>query len=368
MSTVFGPGITIGRGITVGPYVVEVVDLRWDTNYKGAALATELNNTALYDNYEGQFVCLTNAQMSASGRYMATFTMTYNTDIANGIGVANRSVNLDNYLGWDTNGIGIYQNGEVYYNGATIVTGLPNYIQGDVVDLAVNNSTGRLWYRVSGGFWNGDAAADPATGVGGIETGITGEYFAGCVGGFSGPTEWALCMQSLFGTPAGYTYWAPGGGLDTTFTINVGDYASGGPIYQNTNGLGTNGTEGFENTAQETWLGEGYYMHNLTPDTVTKLNTALTAAGINILSNNGHVYLVSWGAGSSVGYGLAKLGYYNGNGVDANAYIDIQTIDWFVNSDWQTPNSTNGYSLVGTFRFPATFVLYTPLLAKGGWC
>lgn len=362
MSLTFGPGITLGKGITVGPYTVPAVDLRWDPAYKGIYLDTELNNTSVYDVDGGQYVCLTDHQMSATGRYMASFTMTYNTDIANGVGVANRSVNLDHYLGWDANGIGIYQNGEVYYNGGRIATGYPSYVQGDVIDLAINNSTGYMWYRVSGGYWNGDSAANPATGVGGIATAITGEYFAGCVGGFMGPSEWALCMQSLFGTPEGYTYWAPGVGLDTTFTINVGDFANGSPIYQNTNPLGTNGTEGFENTTQETWLGEGYFMTNLTGDTITKINAAMVAAGINPGNSTGHVFLVTWGAGSSIAYGLVKFGYSNGN------YIDIQAIDYFVNTDWQTPDSTNGYSLVGTFRFPATFVLYTPLLAKGGWC
>ena len=173
----------------------------------------------------------------------------------------------------------------------------------------------------------------------------------------------ALCLQPLSGVPTGYRFWGPGGGLDTTFTIDVGDFANGQPINLNTNPLGTNGTEGFENTAQETWLGEGYFMYNLTAGAITKINAAMVAAGINPASSTGHVFLATWGAGSSTSYGLIKFGYNNGS-----HYVDIQAIDWFVNSDWQTPNTNDGYSLVGTFRFPATFVLYTPLLAKDGWC
>ena len=49
MSTTFGPGITLGRGITVGPYVTQAVDLRYDPAYLGGALETDFNATAVYD-------------------------------------------------------------------------------------------------------------------------------------------------------------------------------------------------------------------------------------------------------------------------------------------------------------------------------
>ena len=68
------------------------------------------------------------------------------------------------------------------------------------------------------------------------------------------------------------------------------------------------------------------------------------------------------GAGSSISTGLVKLGL-NSNG----AYFDIQTIDP-ADPDWELPGYTNGTSLVGTFRFPATFTPYLPLINKGGWC
>ena len=142
MSMTFGPGITLGRGITVGPYVVPAVDLRYDTNYIGTNVATDFNNTVLYDTDSGLYVCLTDQQMSATGRYMATFNVTYNVDPANTIGIATRSVDLNNYLGSDTQGLGIGQDQTLYWNGSGIDGGFPVWGLGDVVDVAVNNAAG----------------------------------------------------------------------------------------------------------------------------------------------------------------------------------------------------------------------------------
>jgi len=47
--------------------------------------------------------------------------------------------------------------------------------------------------------------------------------------------------------------------------------------------------------------------------------------------------------------------------------VDIQTIDP-TNTDYQIDNSNSGTSLVGTFLFPATFTIYSPLTDKNGWC
>ena len=68
MSMTFGPGITLGRGITVGPYVVPAVDLRYDLGYLGGVLETDFNATAVTDLDAGSYVALTNQQMSSTGK------------------------------------------------------------------------------------------------------------------------------------------------------------------------------------------------------------------------------------------------------------------------------------------------------------
>jgi hypothetical protein len=152
------------------------------------------------------------------------------------------------------------------------------------------------------------------------------------------------------------------------FTITSADIlGSGYPIYQDTTPLGTGGRDGFQNTAAQNQLYEGYYANNLDPALVTAISNYVTALGIDPTNSQGYVYTVSWGAGSTIVSGLVKLGFYNGNGDTTQSYVDIQTIDP-TDTNWQTNNSSAGTSLVGTFLFPATFTIYLPLTDKNGWC
>lgn len=146
------------------------------------------------------------------------------------------------------------------------------------------------------------------------------------------------------------------------FTLYSTQIGTGQPIWQNTTVIGTNGVDGFENTAAETWLGEGYYAWGLNPNAVANITAAYLAAGLNPTNSTGYVWNVTWGPGSSIASGLAKVGF-NANG----PYIDIQTIDP-TDTRWQEQNNNNGTSLVGTFLFPATFTIYSPLTNKSGWC
>ena len=151
------------------------------------------------------------------------------------------------------------------------------------------------------------------------------------------------------------------------FTITSADILGAGyPIYQNTNPIGTNGVDGFQNTAPDN-LGEGYNIYNLASALVNTMTDYLTAQGINPSSTQGYVYNVTWGAGSSISSGLVKIGFYDGAGDPTQSYIYIQTIDP-TDTSWQSDNSNSGTSLVGTFLFPATFTIYSPLTDKNGWC
>lgn len=151
------------------------------------------------------------------------------------------------------------------------------------------------------------------------------------------------------------------------FTISSSDLVAGQPIYQNTTALGTNGVDGFQNTAAETWLGEGYVSYNLPDATSAKITAEYDRLGLNPLNSTGYVWNVTWGPGSSITTGLVKIGFYNGGGIPNNGYLDIQAIDPS-DTRWEEPNNNNGTSLVGTFLFPATFTIYNPLTNKGNWC
>jgi len=151
------------------------------------------------------------------------------------------------------------------------------------------------------------------------------------------------------------------------FTVNASDLSNGQAIYQNTTALGVNGVDGFQNTAAENWLGEGYYSYNLSPGLVAAISAAYNTVGLPTNSSVGHLWNVTWGAGSSIPSGVVKFGFYDGGGNPNNAYIDIQAIDT-ADTNYQQPNNNAGTSLVGTFLFPATFTIYDPLTNKSGWC
>lgn len=157
-------------------------------------------------------------------------------------------------------------------------------------------------------------------------------------------------------------------GSDGGFTITSADIlGAGAAIYQDTTPLGINGVDGFENTAAQFNLIEGYYAYNLSPALFTIISNYVTAQGIPPNNSTGYVYTVNWGAGSSIASGLVKLGFYNGGGDTTQSYVDIQTIDP-TDTSYQTDNTNNGTTLVGTFLFPATFTIYSPLTDKNGWC
>ena len=157
-------------------------------------------------------------------------------------------------------------------------------------------------------------------------------------------------------------------GASASFTITAADIlGSGQPIYQDTTPLGTNGVDGFQNTSAQSGLAEGYYAYNLAPGLVTAISNYVTALGISPTNSQGYVYNVTWGAGSSIASGLAKLGFYNGSGDTTQSYVDIQTIDP-TDTNYQQNNTNYGTTLVGTFLFPATFTIYAPLTDKNGWC
>jgi hypothetical protein len=152
-----------------------------------------------------------------------------------------------------------------------------------------------------------------------------------------------------------------------TFTLSSSDFSNGQAIYQDTTPQGTNGNDGFINSAAQASLAQGYYGFNLTSPTVSRISAAVTAAGLNPISATGYIWQVTWGLGSTIANGLIKFGYYNGNGDPNQAYFYIQTIDP-ADTDWELPGNDNGTSLAGTFLFPATFTIYEPLINKGGWC
>lgn len=147
-----------------------------------------------------------------------------------------------------------------------------------------------------------------------------------------------------------------------SFTITSSDFTFGGDIYQDTTPLGVDGVDGFENTASQGNLYQGYYGTGLSGTSLSELTTAYNNLGLSLNNSVGRLWYVTWGPGSSIPSGIVKFGAYN-NGEN----FEIQTIDTS-DTNYLTPNTGDGTSLVGTFLFPATFTIYEPLTDKDGWC
>jgi hypothetical protein len=96
---------------------------------------------------------------------------------ASGAGITNASQTFlqGEWLGYGTNSIGIYSNGDVYQNYSGTGTFRVNlgisFASGDIVCTAANKVLGKIWWRVNGGAWKGSGGGsdNPATGAGGFD-------------------------------------------------------------------------------------------------------------------------------------------------------------------------------------------------------
>lgn len=128
--------------------------------------------------------------------------------------------------------------------------------------------------------------------------------------------------------------------------------------------IGTNGVDGFDITsAGPGQMDEGYIADDLTADLVNSITAAYVDAGLDPTSSAGYVWNATWGAGSTITTGLIKFGFQN----SIPPVLYIQTIDP-ADPDWANSGTYDGTPLVGTFLFPLTITIYTPLTDKNNWC
>jgi hypothetical protein len=73
-----------------------------------------------------------------------------------------------NYLGQDSNGLGIHGNGSYTIAGTFGNPAGVTFKAGDVVDVVAGLTTKTFWVRTNNGNWNGSPSANPLTDVGGL--------------------------------------------------------------------------------------------------------------------------------------------------------------------------------------------------------
>ena len=96
------------------------------------------------------------------------------------IGVGTTSMNYSSqygaYPGNDIYSIGFSDDGNYYYNGGVVASGLPTWTDGDIIDIAIASGQ-NWWIRVNGGNWNNNPSANPTTNTGGSSlNGLTNFY------------------------------------------------------------------------------------------------------------------------------------------------------------------------------------------------
>lgn len=105
----------------------------------------------------------------ASGKWYVEFTA--GATVGSGSYGATRSSDSLVSLSGNTSGFTlILSTGDIYFYGVNLGKNIGVVNAGDVIGMALNTTTNRAWFRKNGGNWNGDPTADPATGIGGVDT------------------------------------------------------------------------------------------------------------------------------------------------------------------------------------------------------
>jgi len=378
-------GIIFQNGFGLGTAPGNVVGNIWDPQYTSNGLSTypnvfsDLNNpnylgitiynSSISDAYApGIYTALAKTAISTGQKYMITFGLDFDIESNEPnywLGFGSRSIDLYNYLGSNDNSVGIANTGDVNYGGTTIYSSLPTFgTVGDIIDVAIDGNN-YIWYRVNGGDWNGNNTANPATNNGGLDIstlfGGATLYPAISLLGNYGPSVFSVYETSPYGLPSGFTQIAGDRPPAASFTIasNLIDTGSGyGPVCGSSEGE-WNGLTGFT-IANPTnlWCGVGCHLSGY-----TQIEAAFTSQGAT-MQGGGYIFDVQWGTGSTVTYGVAKVGYESYSHLLRISTVDPTDIDYLTSDN----NPSDSTSLAGTFNFPATFTFRVPIISKGGWC
>lgn len=115
-----------------------------------------------------------------TGKYYCEATWDEFSGSFTGIGIGDQDAAVSNFYGSDNNGLIYINTGDVYKN-STISTTIQSSAEGNVSGIAFDADAKLIWFRTSGGNWNNNGSADPATGVGGIafSPSMSGTYYVG---------------------------------------------------------------------------------------------------------------------------------------------------------------------------------------------
>lgn len=359
----------------------ETTTVFWDNNYKSDLMVTyptilgayqggPPNNFTIYKSSisnavePGTYSALGKTPIAVGEKRMMTYRIDDDLEPNNpnyAFGVGTRSTDLNDYIGsTDGQSVAITNEGNYMTNDNTYTTGLPTFGNiGDIIDVAIEGGA-YMWYRVNGGDWNGNASIDPATSTIGLEINTFTYYPAITLWGFNGPSVVSVYETSPYGLPSGFTQ-IPGDVTGISFTVTSDMFNSGvgyGSVCGNTQGEWNDFTGFTITNSSDLGCGVWAYLSGY-----TQVETAFTSAGAE-MNWQGYIFDVSWGTGSTVTSGIAKVAYSSYDHQIRFISVDPTDTDYLNNNG----NGGDSISLPGTFNFPATFTFKSPLDMKGGWC
>ena len=207
-------GYVIAKPVPLGNQDTPVPgdNLILSTTYKGVNINLSNSNQTAFQQFGYQMSVLGETLISGTDKVMFSILSTSLEPLtlpqSRFIGVGNTSMNyLGNpyggYPGNDTNSIGFNAIGEYFYNGSVVLSGLPTWTQGDVIDIAISH--GQYWWiRVNGGYWNNSNTADPSTNSGGLTMSGKTNYYPALCPGYEGTMK--VLNVPKYGWPTGYNF------------------------------------------------------------------------------------------------------------------------------------------------------------------
>jgi hypothetical protein len=187
-----------------------IIPAIWDSatvasvTLSGGNLVT--TNTGTTSTNQGAHVATTSGKTAGKYYFELTWT-TLNQPGGNiGIGVGTTTSTYTNMGNSGTTGIMNYRGGSIWSNGSQVSVGSGAWAAGQIAGIAVDLDNRKFWVRLSpSGIWNGNAANNPATNV----------------GGFTIPAGTMIPFATFGGT---------GGVANNVLTINFGASAFSGAV------------------------------------------------------------------------------------------------------------------------------------------
>jgi hypothetical protein len=154
------------------------------STYKGVDITLNNNNQTAAQIFGYQQSVLGETIISGSNKVMFSIlcnllepqTLIGSHVIGVGLTSMNYSSQYGAYPGNDIYSIGFSDDGNYYFDGGSVQSGLPTWTDGDTIDIAISH--GQYWWiRVNGGDWNNNPSANPTTLSNGLTmNGLTNFY------------------------------------------------------------------------------------------------------------------------------------------------------------------------------------------------